>query len=1114
MKPQLVNFQLTGGVDEKTSSPWASTPDMLENCRYAKVGALTKRFGLSSLTTPDGTGGLSLADYVEDSNGYARLLGDTGRAYQEGASSDFFATGAAPNVLVTQTTRRGDAFRVDGTTTEAEGPALLADTCFARNDAYRIEAKLIPSAYFFASATGDAQPTAYTLEVCCYFYDSNTLAFAPVVLEDCIPVSSGATGGLRTYVRCIYDSVNDSVHVHCLFPVTQIIRSTAVKPWNGTASAFTTIAVDVDENVDFDLVLTRVSDDGTNTQEARAIFYFSRLGARDARVTIVDHTTGIFYDWLVAAGVANSTPVAISADFWLEPTGTAPTFDKYTAATIWKRTSGAGAAFTLKMTTQMQFATPAWTAPPFNWHNAVALDEDNVLHTGNTGATPTYPVDYYTGCVVRYTTYQTVGEPYCFFNSQLGVEWYTGELPVAYASNWPFVIRSYVRCAWAVARPFVFEIEGESRMMLPAMYRHTSTPNYDPGPTAGLLLDVTTVPDSGVTIGGYLVATYAIDQMMARGGRTMNPTAGNVTQLSGMKQPSINPSTTAALRSGGQLAYFPAPLTASTWMGIIKVELGAATMRFASSEFVGVGGRPTLLQGNGSLGEIGFFGQAAPDYVELFSAGGVSDPRPDDGTYQYVFVWGYVDATGRRQQSFATLPYRVTLTLQSPFFAIPRLDASARARLWFDDPTTVAPVTQLSGFDIVYCEVYRTQASGAVFYLHSRFDTDTLQTTGNELDVGFDFRDVKKDDELNYSISLDTSFYHYTPPSSSICTKVSRRIFCITEDGQIWPSEILTAVTAPRFDIATAFYWDAEEPITAVEEMDGKYFFFTQNQIWVTAEAGNGGLVPFEQIATDIGCVDTHSCLTTPVGLFFNSRVGLATITRGLQVVRSGMNVEDTQESRGIKAAILVPDLNEARFSIDTPDGETVLIFDYLNGTPESPVWYVYTYGDTPFVTWSLTRDKVPVMVEASGFSVESRENYRDFSTDWVTMKVRTSTLRGGTPVSFLGAVASTVQLGGFEEAGVTLTLYADYVSVPSGFTLPTLAATWTAAEIAALPRKQLTATTTSDLEVTCALAVQYEDYDNGDTVTGAGFTLSSAVLRLGQRTDDDVIPQPAGSRK
>lgn len=1117
MKPQLVNWQIAGGMDEKTSSPWADLPDTIRNMRYAKTGELMKRWGLDNSLDPTRPfTGSALSDYSQTARGVERLLTEDGLVLQKQANTvgDYFQAGATPNIKVTATPRRGDAFMLPPTgNPDGTGKQVLADICLARSGQYRVETKLIPSKYTF-TATDLAYPSAYTLEVSCYNIDSDVLAFAPVVLEDCVTVDVKD----RTCVRCIYSPISDTVQVFCLFPQgVASIKRTAVEPWNGTASTFSIAANNVYDQIDFDVATARTTQDGTTPDEAYALFYSTAAG--EIRYTVFN-STGTF-DWRAISVPANTAPVAISGAFWRHPS--LPTRDFMSCAAIFKRTSGAGAAFVLKLGQGYADGPSHGGAPPFNWYNFAAGIDEQVLHSGNTGATPDYPVDYYTGCVVKIDEVSTAPVPYSIFNSQNGCEWHVGILTSGYAANWPMAIRNYTRCAWAIARPAIFITNVGRRVMLPMVYRYVSTPQNRVGTTTGLLVDITST-DTSITTNGYLVATFAVDQLPCRGGRTFKPTiippaaAAVEAFVYDAKQPSVNPSTTDAQPSNFSKQFFVTALTSAAWMGVVKLEETVFTMRFTSPDFVGVGGRPTLLQDSGSGAEVGFIGQAAP--VRGFCTDSWLSPL-SYGVYQYIFVWAYVDAQGRRQQSVATQPYAITVTgggtARAVGFFVPTLDISARDKLWPSGPSVTAPVTQRSAFDIAYLEVYRTEKDGGVFYFHSQVDTyEAAQTTGNELTEGFYFYDDKNDvDVLDYSRQLDQTLFHYTPPCSSIATKAGKRYFCVTPDGQIWPSDVLTAVTAPKFDITYAFYWDQDDPVTAVAEMDGKYYFFTANSIWVTAEDGRGGLVPFEQVASDIGCISQNSCLTTPIGLFFECVQCVALISRGGQVIRIGVRMEETQAGRHIDKAILVPDLNEARFFIRDDSAQDVLIFDYRLGTPDSPVWYSYSYDyyDT-ILTWALTKDKLPVLVSAGSLAFESRTSYRDGAT-FVSSYFRSSTSRGGTPVTFLGGLSGTVQLGGLaeEQAGVTLTLYSDYRGVPLG-SQPLIAQTWSAAEIAALPRRQLTITSDTDVSEACALAISYTDFDEGTSTLGRSYSLSGAVLRLGQRTDDDVIVQPEGSRK
>jgi len=119
--------------------------------------------------------------------------------------------------------------------------------------------------------------------------------------------------------------------------------------------------------------------------------------------------------------------------------------------------------------------------------------------------------------------------------------------------------------------------------------------------------------------------------------------------------------------------------------------------------------------------------------------------------------------------------------------------------------------------------------------------------------------------------------------------------------------------------------------VTALASMDDKLVIFKKDNIYTIVGDGpldtgaqNDFTLP-QLISGDIGCVNPSSIAQFPDGLLFKSDKGIYMLTRSLQVVYIGQNVEDFNNLT-ITSAVVLEDINEVRFT--TSDG-ACLVFNY-----------------------------------------------------------------------------------------------------------------------------------------------------------------------------------------
>jgi len=119
--------------------------------------------------------------------------------------------------------------------------------------------------------------------------------------------------------------------------------------------------------------------------------------------------------------------------------------------------------------------------------------------------------------------------------------------------------------------------------------------------------------------------------------------------------------------------------------------------------------------------------------------------------------------------------------------------------------------------------------------------------------------------------------------------------------------------------------------VTALATMDDKLLIFKQDRVYTLVGDGpldtgtqNDFTLP-QLISGDVGCVNPKSIVTIPDGVVFKSDKGIYLVTRSLQFVYIGQDVEDFN-SLNITSAVVLEDDSEIRFT--TSDG-AALVFNY-----------------------------------------------------------------------------------------------------------------------------------------------------------------------------------------
>ncbi len=254
--------------------------------------------------------------------------------------------------------------------------------------------------------------------------------------------------------------------------------------------------------------------------------------------------------------------------------------------------------------------------------------------------------------------------------------------------------------------------------------------------------------------------------------------------------------------------------------------------------------------------------------------------------------------------------------------------------------------------------LYRTIADGTIFYLETiessirqvnpTSNSGTTLTLGDSGAAGHDDTEIQTHEQL-YTTGGVLANYPM-PPTDDIAFWKSR----------VWgiPSEDKTKVVFtkervegelpswhPFFEVVT----NSDDDNIAIAPMDDRLIVFKTDAIWAISGApaddkGLASTLRAHQIASDQGCIDKRSVVLTPLGLFFQSRLGIFLLDRGLNVKFIGERVETyTTTGTIVYSAVALSDLNAVYFNVDIGGAglPATLVYDY-----SIDEWMVDSVGD------------------------------------------------------------------------------------------------------------------------------------------------------------------------
>lgn len=553
--------------------------------------------------------------------------------------------------------------------------------------------------------------------------------------------------------------------------------------------------------------------------------------------------------------------------------------------------------------------------------------------------------------------------------------------------------------------------------------------------------------------------------------------------------------TKITLSGGGLYSY----ASANIGMDLFGVDLTSGkrfgTARHGDLLFI-CGGTPCAFDGR-EVQEVGLLRfPEAPTLTLQVAVGGFIAP----GVYQYCATYRHDDNKGRVWRSAPSEPFTVTVPA---------------------GPSTNV-VTLNVGHDNVIradarIELWRTEANeSGPFFLVQNGQNNGSSTTGLSMS------DLLADASINTNETLYTSGGALSNFPAPPCTfAVSHRDVLIVdnaEDGSLWQSKPLVVGEGFGFSEALTYRLSSTEKPVAGASMDDKCIIFTEHEIHMLVgdpldDKGSGGGFTPQRLSSSVGCADPRTVCLGKDGIYFLSERGIELLTRGLEVVWVGADVDYWTSNYGeCIFAEASPAASEIRFGFISPaagiaEDHQILRLNYERKSQSAP-----------FGMW--TTEKLGMGVPRAGASAgglmyfgysdgrlfkESASLFTDngvFVPSAVRMMLKPAGLQGFVRLRRLSVLAE-------RKSSHRLTIYLRYNYDDAIVSQRA----WANAEIAALPREQLMML----VDIQKAQAFEVEIQDSADTSgpgpdTGEGCVLSGLAMELAvrQRTYARALSQEA----
>jgi len=473
-------------------------------------------------------------------------------------------------------------------------------------------------------------------------------------------------------------------------------------------------------------------------------------------------------------------------------------------------------------------------------------------------------------------------------------------------------------------------------------------------------------------------------------------------------------------------------------------------------------------------------------YPEITAAtpGAVGAGGMDNGTYSYVLVFEFTDASGNTDRSTTAVPVQATTSAGAGL---------GKVTLQFDNLTLTHLGANVSAMGNV--AVFRTLAGGTTYRHVASVQMNAALANNTYVDQAHD-----NTISSNRVLYTDGGVLDREPPPASLQFLVHRnRIWGISSadrrvlfySGELGPGE------APWFSSLQQVRVDAGGDITAIASMDDKLVVFKSDRIFKIYGSGMNALgqandlSPALPMNTDAGATDWRSAVQMGDGTMYRNRKGIQILVRGEETAYLGAPVETyVDAAANVTAAAMLADAREVRFELDT--GKKVVLnygtkrwTTHTNDGSVAAVDAIVVGGRYYWATaaGAVYREKLSTDVEPfmdpSGFAPMTIE----FA--WIAPAGKQGIARVRNALLLAASL---------DPHDVTITTSVNYDTV----TAPLVSAL-TGDQIAALPREQIRVTFTSQkLQSMRVKVVDGESAGVASTVTGQGYKLRGLGFMAG----------------
>jgi len=412
-------------------------------------------------------------------------------------------------------------------------------------------------------------------------------------------------------------------------------------------------------------------------------------------------------------------------------------------------------------------------------------------------------------------------------------------------------------------------------------------------------------------------------------------------------------------------------------------------------------GGPVLKHFDGLCQELGF-----PVDPELWGVTGVEGGALA-GTYSGCFMHEWIDRLGQRHRSIPSETASATLTEED------WLVAGSRASLLsqpFRDPNFTAGL----GTDKHHrtgLPRFRTVDSGSSYFRHETAPLGLVSSLSYDITYMTADDDADADIQDNEQLYTDAGIVPISfPPGADIVLAHKDRVFIVPIDNptKLWPSHKRVAGVGLTFSANLALSIPDGGDTTALGGLDDYVIVFKNHKILAFGgdgpnEQNIGSFSEPQEIASDVGCRERNSVVTTPAGLMFKSHAGWQLLTRSLEVLPIGLPA-DAYDDYSVRRAFIVPWLKQVRIVhgprySDGSVGSTHLVYDYLDNAwstiisskPNSNLFVdgcavdgVVYYMDTGGTVYKETDDST----YADGYTGFTADVSSIIHTNWITNDV------------------------------------------------------------------------------------------------------------------------------